>query len=336
MITILYGNHMSKSSVIDKSQQKQLIKLKEPFFKYMLINASLNLCYCVISLFSLIISCQPVYFNSVLTSNNCFIRKIVINVICSFLKLTSNFFYLQMFAMRYMLIGKKHSRAVKTISRLSMKKFGIISIGASCTLSLVVYYEDLLSNYEYLDTGMLYQKDFNNLYIWGELNVAKAKEGIIIKIEKTLPLLIPFTIVYEVVSYLFFCLLSTWLDVVTILKLRETLGEKARLKADQRGDKETNKAEMRGIIMIVLNSLFNFVSRFPELLTIFAMILFTENKYTFKRFCYDFQQCLAFTEMAYTFYILLLSANILFFYFLNKSFKSSFKLLILCFTKRLK
>jgi hypothetical protein len=116
---------------------------------------------------------------------------------------------------------------------------------------------------------------------------------------------------------------------MTVLKLRRSLAEKSRLSANSSDakNKEQAKAEMRSIIMIVLNSLSNFLFRFPELVStiLFYVISLSGNQFVFKILCYGFSQCLSIQEMVNPFYILSLSFNLFFYYFFNKAFKFSFK-----------
>ena len=133
---------------------------------------------------------------------------------------------------------------------------------------------------------------------------------------------------YDVFYFLNFCILSTFLDAMTIYKLKPTLDQKSRISCVNRS-KENEMRELRGILTIVFNSLANFLFRFPEiLLTIFfSLILQGNKKYWIKRVCFEYQQCLSFYELSNIFYIISLSFNIYFYYLFNKSFKISLKYL---------
>jgi hypothetical protein len=119
------------------------------------------------------------------------------------------------------------------------------------------------------------------------------------------------------------------IDVATIVKLKQSLDEKSDLVSSSAGKKEEQaRAKLRSIVMIVLNSLANFVFRFPEL--VFSLFLYystsPSNRYVFKILCYGLSECMHFVELAIPFYTLSLSFNFFFFYyFFNRAFKFSFQ-----------
>ncbi len=151
------------------------------------------------------------------------------------------------------------------------------------------------------------------------------------KLHNQLPVLFTFTFIHDLFSYFIFCILSTVIDIATIKKLKESLEEKTRTSSNNSAAKkeEKEKAEMRSIIMVVLNSLSIFVFRSTELVSIvlFYVITFVDGPYTFKMLCFDFHECLTINELANFSYTASLSLNFFFFLFFNKVFKHAFKLL---------
>ena len=94
--------------------------------------------------------------------------------------------------------------------------------------------------------------------------------------------------------------------------MKEILEKKAKLSFIDHTE-EIKKAEREAITMVVLNSLANFLFRLPESF-IFLMVFFDPSK--FKRFCYGFQECASFADVANVFYLFFLSLN----FFFYKSF----------------
>jgi hypothetical protein len=105
------------------------------------------------------------------------------------------------------------------------------------------------------------------------------------KLDYKLPCVFAFTFIHDLYSYFFFCILVTAIDIATIRKLKKSLSDKSRLAASSAAKQEDqNKAEIRSIIMIVLNSLSNFYFRAPELVVaiFFYFISFGHDRHAFK------------------------------------------------------
>ncbi len=95
-----------------------------------------------------------------------------------------------------------------------------------------------------------------------------------------LPYLIAATVIYVLYSYFLFCIFNTIIEVMTILKLKEMLSEKAKMSSRDLTD-ENNKTELRSIVMIVLNNVANFLLRLAELLSIILFFVMTNGSGTF-------------------------------------------------------
>jgi hypothetical protein len=116
---------------------------------------------------------------------------------------------------------------------------------------------------------------------------------------------------------------------MTVKKLKESLAEKARLSSVKKQD-EQMRAERRSVIMVILNSLVNFLLRLPELLAIVFFLTVAVNpnqSYPFKIICYQFGQCLTLGRISNSFVVFSLAFNVFFYYFFNKTFKFAFHLL---------
>ncbi len=305
---------------------KNSVVLAGRFYDLMLLNSLLSLFYCLIYFFKFVFTCSPTPVNTFLVLNNCYIKDVVVHVTGGFLKLLTNFVYLQMCLNRYMLVGKDHFKLIERIQRVKTRRFLTIVGLVSCPLSLIVFFQDEFFNDGYAGTNMKYKDTFGQFYYWNNYHWKDMKSSVERKYSQ-LPALVAATVLHDLFSYFLFCLLSTLIDVMTVYKLKQALEEKTRtLGSSTTREKldEMRRSEMKSIIMIVLNSLCNFLLRLPELFSQLFFYVFLSQKYTFKRLCYDFHQCLSTLELANVFFILSLSLNFFFYALFNKNFKVSF------------
>jgi hypothetical protein len=114
---------------------------------------------------------------------------------------------------------------------------------------------------------------------------------------------------------------------MTVLKLKETLADKARLGVSTKEKKqEQERTERRSVIMIVLNSLANVLFRIPELLSIIFFFIVSKDNYVYRLMCAEFDECNAMNQISDSFYYFTTVFNIFFYYFFNKTFKFAFHL----------
>ncbi len=210
-VTILFSRRKSNN-------KKSSIRLDGRFYDFMLMNSVLNSLYCLLYFFKFTIECTPIPFNNFLVLNNCYVRDVSIHTIGGFLKLVTNFVYIQMCLNRYMLVGKEHCKLVKRIQKIKVKNF-LSAIGiVSSLLSLVAYLQRLFFNNSYGGINMKYKDSFTKFYYWNYYHQFDAKLSIEQK-HSQLPILIAFTVIHYLFSYLIFCTLSTLIDAMKIVKL---------------------------------------------------------------------------------------------------------------------
>jgi hypothetical protein len=232
---------------------------------------------------------------------------------------------------RYMLVGKDSNKLFERISKYSVTRVLTFSFLVSALLSSVVYFQMEFFLNNYTGTNLQFIVDLDNAYqsiINYDYNMNMMGE-LITRYTSRINFMLAITIIHDLFSYFLFCILSTLIDIVTIRKLRKALEEKKRMSTRDISD-EVNKSEIKSIIMVVLNSISNFLFRMPEMVSVALFAIFLNTSYIFKQLCYDNQQCLSFNDLANVFYIFSLSLLFVFNYFFNKSFKFSFK----CMTSR--
>ena len=321
IITIKYGNYRSKNMHLSKEERQELIHSKDNVYKYKFMNSVFNSLFCALHFFDFLIKCTPTPFDIFLDFDSCFIRDSISHYLESVLKLMSNFSYLQMCICRYILIGNQHFRFIEYLAKIEMKYFSSVTFVVSFELSIILYFQNSFFDNDFLGTNMKYKENWYNMCFWGGYQRDEAKDNLIEK-KSHLTVIFVFTVIYDLITYILFCILTLLVDLVTIRKLKQTLKEKSKMSSVDHF-KETRKIEVRGLVMIIINGLSNFIFRMPEMLSVVIFSLFASKSYMFKRFCNDFQQCLSFTELSNVFYIFSLSFNLWFYYLFNKNFKKT-------------
>jgi hypothetical protein len=145
-----------------------------------------------------------------------------------------------------------------------------------------------------------------------------------------------------------FFLVNTWIEVSLVRKLHKELTYKRKkvaeeieltslhnsahstvlnkiIKAKQKKIEQDNKKEQRAIIMVISNSLINFILRLPEIFVFISSSnsLFPSNPlYSFFNSLYDFMSMMV--SFSYLAYVLTFSTNVLIYYLFNTKFKQLF------------
>jgi hypothetical protein len=253
----------------------------------------------------------------------------------------ANVTYLQMSLNRYLLVGKDHAEWLKTIAKSNMILVLFISFICSVSLSYVVADQQSFLNFQLLSndnsTVFLEENSYYFEHSYGTSSVSANDQTTFYAIDKyfgtSLTRIIALTAVHDLFSYFLFCILNLIADVITVLKLKEALAEKARLGVSTKEKKqEQERAERRSIIMVVLNRLANMLFRIPELLSIifFFIISSDKKKYVYRLMCEVFSECDAMNQIADSFYYFTTVFNLFFYYFFNKTFNLAFRLTFKC------
>jgi hypothetical protein len=256
---IVIINAYRKASLYSNNKDNQLGSIKENFFSYMLINSIINAIYCIIMFFNETLPCVPNPAGERFIDNNCVMTDVCIATTASVLKLTANVTYLQMSLNRYLLVGKDHCEWLKKAGKANIVIVLFVALICSCLLSYIVVEQTLFFNDFYKDqtNGMKLNNYFIFPYSFYGSN-PNFYDSMVLKLETKLPLILALIIVHDIFGYFLFCILNLIIDVMTVVKLKETLDNKARLGVQSKEKKEEQeKAERRSIIMVVLNSLIN-------------------------------------------------------------------------------
>jgi hypothetical protein len=176
-------------------------------------------------------------------------------------------------------VGKDHSKFLVKAVKIHKKKYKALSLKTSVLLSIVVIFQEYFFGDEAIVQKRLVNNEnyFYHQYSWDYTissinhdNKLNAKTFLDDKLQKKLPSFFTLTAIRDFFSYFLFRIVITILYIMTIKQLRLVLKEKAHIVTTsvEHKDDDKAKAELRIIIMIVLNSLSNFLFRFPELISI--------------------------------------------------------------------
>jgi hypothetical protein len=312
---------------VHKNKKKDL---KDTFYVYMSINAGFNCAYCVIFLFYPINSCVNIqsggYFcSSIRASVVTQLYKIVfVAYFGEAIKMCANIFYILMNVNRYMLIGDKHNPTLEKISKWDIAWVVGISIGISLLLNVGHAFQ-----YNLNELTIYIDDPYGFTYLYQIYPYIYAYSFLSIQI---------YLIVYFVINFLIFFIVSTAVDVIIVRKLHAALEDKktktkdmkAHVSADTISFRKKRKLEIedrseeRAVLMVVVNALFSFFLRLPELLVVLSgspMLFGTVLAYFFDLFSSILEFA---TDVYYLAYILTFSTNFLIYYLFNMKFKETF------------
>lgn len=326
LIILTIGYNQKRKNVIKaqgKNKTQEIILLDENLYKYILFNSILNSLFALVTLIEYSTPCHRVKYSDhdyddYQLASNCSTRAIVFGVMSSTLELMSNFSYLQISLNRYLLVGKDHPEWTKKISQISMKLFLIITLVLSLGLSSHDYFQARIFVTSSLKSPLEELINPYYSYYYGSYSTVYR--------QNSLPLLFTLTLIHDVINYGLFCVLTLLLDILTVKKLHDALFEKQQVKGK---DDKSRESERRSIIMVVVNSLVNFILRAPELVSvIFYNIAITQYGYRLKMTCHLYSNCLVIVNLSKTFVILSLSFGLLFYIKFNSVFRCSFQYFI--------
>jgi hypothetical protein len=341
------------------SQNKQK-ELKEDFYKYMSVNAKFNCLYCLVFVFYPMTSCNwnPSYYfcSSIYTAQLVQYYKIVVMAYFGeVVKMCANISYVMMTLNRFLLIGKDHAPWMVRIAKLEFKW----TICGSFVFSAVV---NIGHGWEYkamtdvlfsplLDDGFLYHvystDDFSyggysNMYY---LPIFKSYYDYPAPNQSVY--FFVYSIVYFCLNFVVFFVLNTGIEVNIVRRMHKELKEKRERmvkisgsdpsasttssasspSVDKKAD-EDGKRERRVINMVILNGIFNFCLRLPELLvwlqysTIRDLVMNLSTIWdTTGIYLPGFANFIV--DLSYLAYILTFSSNFIIFYKFNTKFKEA-------------
>jgi hypothetical protein len=324
---------------INKNKNKSL---KEDFYKYMSANAKFNCLYCLILVFYPMTSCiwrlDTTFCSSIFTTQ--FVQYFKIVMMAYFgevVKMCANISYLMMTLNRYLLVGKDHAPWLVTLAKLEFKWVICGSILFSALINIGHGWQYQAVNEFQVELGKLEMN--GNSYS----NYPLANQGTAYFI---------YSIVYFCINFGVFFILNTGLEVKIVRRMQKELSEKRKRLAkmnfsksavqtgsvgyettskpdleEKKREEDDSEKERKVIKMVVLNGIFNFVLRAPEMLfwiensnswrILFSITVDNTDEFSFP----GFLNLIA--DIGYLAFILTFSSNFFIFYKFNKNFKEA-------------
>jgi hypothetical protein len=323
--------------VIWTIRKNEKVELKEDFYNYMSLNSKFNCLYCLIFVFYPInyclsrvndgYFCSPI-FNTVAAQ---FYKLVFIAYFGESVKMCSNISYIFISINRYMLIGKEHSSLLEKLTKWKMKRVVLFAV----IFSLLI------------NVGHFFQFKIN--YGWGFLLDASyygPVPDVYPILTSSNDFLSVYFLVYFLLNFVVFLVFNTAVEVSLVRKMRQEIAEKRKkteeeikntslknnaqsqvvnkmLKAKQKKIEQDAKKETRAVVMVILNSLVNFILRLPEIFVTISSYNLSDNlNDNILRSMPYFT--IIMVSSSYLAYILTFTTNVSIFYFFNTKFKQVF------------
>ena len=322
--------------------------LKEAQYIYMAVNSAANISILSIQLISLINECHEpfgIYCSAVYKRLFAQYFKIVfVETISSFFRLLSNLAYLAFSLNRFFLIDSQN-KFLGFFANMRIKTYIGISVFISAVLSLIKAFRYRINSF---DAGESYP------YMFYRNSNDNSMNGYL-KLRSLYSFIFSTDAVYDLINYVLFTLVNMVFDLALLVKIKAMLREKEEKnklllansseEVREKKRKENKETMNRVILMVVLNTLVNFVCKIPlSLISINDLRLLISSKlndlsisaawkretfsYSVSLLCHMNDMCLLVLEYAHFFYFLSLSVSFFFFYAFDLKFRSAYRQLI--------
>jgi hypothetical protein len=221
-----------------------------------------------------------------------------------------------------MLIGREHSSILEALSKLKYDRVVKLAIIASLFSNIGHAFQYQINSGDQFIGG--YGDD--DVHVYDSYPLVNAN-GLSFPI---------YELVYFIIDYGFFLLVNTCVEVAIVRKLHAELTEKRRKLAqmaahaansqNQAKVDSMNEKERRAVLMVVLNSLLNFLLRLPEMFIFVATsnFLFNNDNILYEVIQSVRQLPILLIDLSYFCFILTFSTNCFIYYKFNDKFKKAF------------
>ncbi len=298
--------------------------LKDQMYLCMSLNAKFNSLFCLIYILKVANECVsvsvmncPAFFQGLLSQ---YVKIVVVTYLGNAVKVCANVTFILTSVSRYLLIGKDQAQFFHWLAKICQSRKKILSLVAvSLAMSSVKYFEFEVN------------VDFDDLaypYLHG--SASDLNQNATLKV-----IFFVFLLINDVTNYLLFSIVGLAMEVLIMLRLKQTLAEKmnqnsvspnggtATLTRLQRlKQKQNNRAEQRAFMTVIMSGLVNFVLRLPEILqpVYFVLTFFYAKSAAYNSMCTTEQICVFYFDITNWFYLLTLSLNFMVFYKYNVKF----------------
>ena len=304
-----------------------------------------NSLICFIQILSLIHECQfPFGFfcSSIRQIKSVQYIKIVVgeffNNVC---RLLSNFSYLGFSLCRMSRVGNDHNKFIVFINKLNMKNFLAVSILVSAGLSVC--------------KTLQFDINFDFLELASPLPFIQNPDRFNWAFKPGFVTITVFNVIYDLINYLSFVFVHLFVDLILIYKLKKVIREKEAKMREmkcseneiERASKENDESKRRTILMVVLNSVFNFLTKIPSMvaslndLRLLILKPFNSSNHfdyiidgfnffgaslSFRFFCSSENSCLTFQSMGNFLFLFSLASSLIFLKTFDKNFRASYEI----------
>lgn len=320
--------------------KKNVKTMRENHYMYICLNCTSNATICFIQIFNLISECQypiGIYCSSIRQ----FIVVQYLNIIfgeymSSVCRLLSNFYYLSFSLCRMFKIGKDHGKLIVFMNNFGIKKYIAISVLISAGLSVckALQFDLNVDIFEFAFPIHFIQNSFRNNWFYIPGYVA----------------IMIINAIYDILNYFVFVIVHLVVDLVLVKKLKNIIKERegkmlemmiAGSKSIEKASKENEEAKRRTLFMVVSNSMLNFLTKVPLMITslndvrvIFQKIqrkqfnqnttFFRFSSKLFTNFCLEEKSCLAFRNFSNCVFLVSLGSTFFFLKSFDKNFKEAY------------
>lgn len=217
-VICLFGivtNSLVVRVVSAKSSQKEL---ENNHYKFMRLNALVNMAILFIEPLSLITECQGFMIGFVCSSARFalfsqYLKIIVVEYVSNVLRLLSNFSYVGFAINRLSLVGKEHGKFVTGVSALSVSQFVGRTIVPCVGLAVVKIFHSYPNSFD-----PTYEYPFTSNSFYSRIS------------DTLLYVYLSFEFLFNLVNYFVFLGVNFVLDIVLAINMKRTLNEKAKKK----------------------------------------------------------------------------------------------------------
>lgn len=197
------------------AHKSNLKELENNHYKFMKLNAIVNIVILVIEPIDLLTECQgyvmdlicsPLRFSLFVQ----FLKIILVEYLSSALRILSNFIYVGFAINRISLVGKEHGKFVTNVSKLSVEQFFKRVILACVLLPMVKIFHSFPNSFD-----PLYEYPFTSTDWYPRVS------------DSLLYAYLSFEFLFNFVNYFVFMLVNTVIDILLAVRMKRTLSEKA-------------------------------------------------------------------------------------------------------------
>ena len=308
----ILNNALTIIVIRNKNKRKEF---HSTMYEFIVINASINIVYCIIIILSMINTCvfygSGIFCSSIYQNDSSQLFKIIIVIFLgNVIKMCSNVSYLSfsISRLKLILVHKGNNETNEKITKLKLLVYFVAVILTSC----------LLSVYKFFQYNLNIDRDFRKDFPFesrDEIFCADLKN----KLE--CQLFYAFKIVDRSLNDILCVFLNVSIDLILLRKFKKHLDNKKLHIVDVDLHKIIEKSKKNINRMILVNSLLYIFSHLPEFTITLLLIIYSKK---ISQFCMSNLSCDLINEEAEFFSLISIACQFYIFKIFDKNFKSSY------------